>query len=295
AAVVAVVNPQRTLVDRIDRRFQDGDAAELVRALVPIFDPGDGTPEAIFVFGSAGDLSSVLSLLRSAVASPVVSAAEADLALARGAALAAAAALSGWEARAVPPPASRPRSLPRRVPGVLAVPRKRMRVGKVGALTSVLAAAVLTFVVSLSLALTLDPTPQGDSSDPQAREVATAAGEPPMVAKAPVPSAPAPTHFGEAQSGPIPPPEAVPPPETVAAAPAPAPEAEPVYDAPEAAPAAPPPVYGPVETVPAAPAPEPVYVPPNPPVYTPPPPPRLRDRIIEKIPILNRFHEPQYP
>jgi hypothetical protein len=42
------------------------------------------------------------------------------------------------------------------------------------------------------------------------------------------------------------------------------------------------------DTPPAAlpPAPAPVYVPP------PPPQPRLRDRIIERIPIINRFHEP---
>ena len=61
-------------------------------------------------------------------------------------------------------------------------------------------------------------------------------------------------------------------------------------------------MYGPVEPVPAAPAPEPVYVPPAPapvyvppntPAYTPPPEPRLRDRILEKIPIINRFHDPQ--
>jgi hypothetical protein len=56
---------------------------------------------------------------------------------------------------------------------------------------------------------------------------------------------------------------------------------------------------------PAAPAPEPASVPPAPnyvppapaPVYVPPAPPpqpRLRDRIIERIPIINRFHEPQY-
>ncbi|WP_457920772.1 DUF7157 domain-containing protein, partial [Mycolicibacterium vanbaalenii] len=32
------------------------------------------------------------------------------------------------------------------------------------------------------------------------------------------------------------------------------------------------------------------------PAYVPPAPqqPRLRDRIIERIPIINRFHEPEY-
>ncbi|WP_420799192.1 DUF7157 domain-containing protein, partial [Mycobacterium neumannii] len=38
----------------------------------------------------------------------------------------------------------------------------------------------------------------------------------------------------------------------------------------------------------------PVYAPPPAPAYVPPPQPRLRDRIIERIPIINRFHEPEY-
>ena len=103
AAVVALVNPQGTLVERIDRRLQARDPAELVGTLVQMLDPG--RPEVIFVFGSAGDLGMVLSMLRSTTVSPVVSAAEADLALAKGAALAAARALSGWETRAPAPPA----------------------------------------------------------------------------------------------------------------------------------------------------------------------------------------------
>ncbi|MGH3676497.1 MAG: DUF7157 domain-containing protein, partial [Mycobacterium sp.] len=64
--------------------------------------------------------------------------------------------------------------------------------------------------------------------------------------------------------------------------------------------AAPPPVYrapAPVYEAPAAApvAPPPVYVPPRPAVPAVPPQPRLRDRIIERIPIINRFHEPEYP
>ncbi|PEG35939.1 hypothetical protein CRI77_24160, partial [Mycolicibacterium duvalii] len=50
------------------------------------------------------------------------------------------------------------------------------------------------------------------------------------------------------------------------------------------------------------PAPAPAYVPPPAPAQLAPPPvpaapvqPRLRDRIIERIPIINRFHEPEYP
>ena len=71
--------------------------------------------------------------------------------------------------------------------------------------------------------------------------------------------------------------------------PEPAPEvapAEPAYVPPAPEPVAPAPEYVP-------PVPDPVYVPPAPPAYVPPvapPQPRLRDRIIEKIPLLNRFH-----
>lgn len=285
AAVVAVANSQGTLVDRIDRRAHNGDTAALVGTLVPML----GRPEAIFVFGSAHDVTETLSMLRSAIASPVVSAAEADLALAKGAALAAARALAAWELVGTHPPvtASAPGDdapAPTRAP-------------KVGALASVLAAAVLTFVVSLSLAIGLALTPQT-----QKPEVASAADVPAQPAKPPAETAPAPTHFGAVHSGPI-----VAPPEAALSAP----EAPPVVEEPEAV--EPAPVYGPVEPVPAAPEPEPayvpptadyvppspapVYVPPNTPVYQPPPQPRLRDRIIEKIPILNRFHQPQpyYP
>ncbi|KUI16274.1 hypothetical protein AU192_07420 [Mycobacterium lehmannii] len=75
-------------------------------------------------------------------------------------------------------------------------------------------------------------------------------------------------------------------------APVPPPSAPPPEPA---APEAPPP---PVETVTLtnAPPPPPVTTeaPPPAPAYVPPPKPRLRDRIIERIPIINRFHEPEY-
>ncbi|HEX2402195.1 MAG TPA: hypothetical protein VHJ79_19760, partial [Mycobacterium sp.] len=69
----------------------------------------------------------------------------------------------------------------------------------------------------------------------------------------------------------------------------PAPDAVPVVEPPDA----PAPVYS---EPPAALPPAPAYVPPAPPPnYVPPVPqqPRLRDRIIERIPIIGRFHEPQ--
>jgi hypothetical protein len=132
----------------------------------------------------------------------------------------------------------------------------------------------VVFVVSLSVALGLGLTPDTDSTVAQ-RDTAVSTDQParvptaPSVAQAvprPVPVAP-------------PPPPAAPPPdapplvaETIEVA------AAPVVEPPAALPPAP--AYVP-------PAPAPNYVPP-----APPPQPRLRDRIIERIPIINRFHEP---
>jgi hypothetical protein len=195
--------------------------------------------------------------------SPVISAAEAHLALARGAALASARAVNTLEVSPVKPP----------------------WMSRIGALTCILVAAVLTLVVSLSVALGLRLSP-GASEQPQ---VANAVDEP--AREASPPSVPQAAPQPPRPAGPPPPPAAAPPPEvpppvaqTIAVT-----APEPVFAPPAAAPVAPPVVLPPVPAdVPPAPA--PAYVP-------PPPEPRLRDRIIEHIPIINRFHEPQpqYP
>jgi hypothetical protein len=146
---------------------------------------------------------------------------------------------------------------------------------RIGLLSTVLGAAVLTFVVSLSMALGVRLTPDSATEEPQnvnAAEAAPVTAPPP-----PHRAAPSPQQAAAAVAKTI----------VVARPPAPEPAAAPVYEPPAAAPVAPPPVYQP---------PAPAYVPPPAPLYVPPPPqPRLRDRIIERIPIINRFHEPQYP
>jgi hypothetical protein len=255
AAVVAVVNADgATAVDRIGRPLDGADAIELTSGVIAMLDLDDRRPDAIFVVGS-DDVDVIVSSLGDIAASPVISAAEADLAMARGAALASALAVNTLEAAPVGP-------------------RWKSRVG---ALTSVLVAAVMTFVVSLSVALGLRLTPYSE------QPVADAAGEPvasaPSVAQA-APRAPRPVAPRDAMPVVAKTIVVAPPPVVVAAA-------EPVYEPPAAAP------VGPVAPPPAAPP--PVYVPPAP-VYVPPPPkPRLRDRIIERIPIINRFHEPENP
>ncbi len=299
AAVVAMVNAEEATVDRIDRSLDRADAVDLTSSVVALLDLDDRPPDAIFVIGS-DDLDVIVSSLAAIADSPVISAAEADLALARGAALASAMAVNTLDAQAA---RVRPRWMSR-----------------TAALTSVVGAAVVTFVVSLSVALGLQFTPDSGSEHPQIANAAdepAPAATPPSVARAapqrPPPAAPPPPPPPAA-----PPPEALPPvAETIPVAAPPVPEvaaAEPVFEPPAAAPVAPPPVYQPIAPPPvyepiapppAAPPPAPVYVPPAP-AYVPPAPapppvtypkPRLRDRIIERIPIIRRFHEPelQYP
>jgi len=280
ASVVALVNSEGVTVDLIDRPLDGSDAAEQADGIIAMFDRDDRRPEAIFVVGSADNSDLVASNLDSATEALVFSAAEADLALARGAALASARAVNTLDA----PVARRP------------------LITRNGALASVLVAAVVTFVVSLSVALGLRLAPGSDSS-PEPQQQLANASEPALarVAGAPSVAQAVPQQPRPAAPPPAPPPDAVPPAaQTIAVATPPAPQAapEPVYEPPAAAPVAPPPVYQPPAPayVPPAPAyvpPAPAYVPPAPappPAYAPEP--RLRDRIIERIPIINRFHEP---
>jgi hypothetical protein len=248
---VCIVEPEDALVALVDANGVTTECvAPTVDEMLAQLDRADSHPEAIFVLGSADDIDSIADGFQGA-AVPVITAAEADLALARGAALASARAINTLEAR----------------------PARWRMPSRIGALTSVAAAAMVVFVVSLSAALGLGLTP--DKDKPVAQRPATTDQQPqppitPSVANAapsPVPAAP-------------PPPPAAPPPEQAAP-----PEAQTVVEA-----AAPVPDAIPMIEPPAAPPPPPVYVPPAP--APPVPQPRLRDRIIERIPIINRFHDP---
>jgi hypothetical protein len=263
---VCIVEPDSVLVALVDA---DDVTTEQVEAtaddVLALLDCNDAQPEAIFVLGSAEDIDAIATSL-DGFEVPVITATEADVALARGAALASARAVNMLDAR----------------PARWRVP------SRIGALSSVVAAAVVVFVVSLSAALGLGLTPDEDSAVAQ-RDTAVTKDQParmpaaPSVAQAPpkpIPAAPPPAA----------PPEPAPPvAQTIVEAAAPAPDAVPVVEPPDA----PAPVYS---EPPAALPPAPAYVPPAPPPnYVPPVPqqPRLRDRIIERIPIIGRFHEPQ--
>lgn len=276
ATLVAVVDADGVTVDRQDRPTDGTDNIELAASVIAL-DLNDRQLDAIFAVGSV-DLDPVVASLDTVAAAPVISSAEADMAMARGAAVASALAVNGM--------------------ATTAAPLVRLRnMSRTGVLTSVLVAAAVTLVISLSVVLGLRATP--DSHSEQTKN-ANATGE--QVADATMPSAAkaaqaAPKLTLPAAAPPKPAPVAVP-------KPVPAPAAPPIAETMvEAAPPATAPNYDPPEYVPPAPA--PAYVPPAP-AYVPPaqpqvpavvPEPRLRDKIIERIPILNRFHDsqPMYP
>ena len=241
--LVARVHAGDVTVDRVDRPLDRQDAFELTSSVLVLLDSGDRAPNAVFVVGS-DDVEVIVSSFAAISDAQVFAAAEAELALARGAALAAAREVNEADLPVAWVP-----------PGVAS---------RVGVLSAVLCAAVLTFIVSVSVAVGTRPTPESAIAEPQNVNAAAPAA----------PSTPRPAaslkQAAAAMAKTI----------VVAKPAAPQPESAPVYQPPAAAP----PVYQ---------APVPAYVPP--PAYVPVPPqqPRLRDRIIERIPIINRFHEPK--
>jgi hypothetical protein len=275
ATLVAVVDADGVTVDRKDRPTDGTDDIELTSSVIAL-DLNDRQLDAIFVVGST-ELEPAIAELGTVAAAPVISAAEADMAMARGAAVASALAVNDLD--------SRPAPLLARVRGM----------SKASVLTSVLVAASVTLVISLAVALGLSAGPDSKSEKTQN---ANATGE--QVKEATVPTA-ARIAEGAPKLDPAP---AAKPSMPVPSAPRPAPQAIVAQTM-----IAPPPAAVPDYEPPAAAAPVPEYVPPAP-AYVPPPPayvppaqpqvpavqpkPRLRDQIIERIPIINRFHDPQY-
>jgi hypothetical protein len=175
--VVASLEEDRMTVDR----FQHDDAGPVTDRVCAAVRRVRPRPDKILVLGSE-DGDDLVSALRDMTTRPVFTAAEGAFALAQGAALA--------SVRASHAPAQAAK------PGI----------SRVGVLSSTLAAAVVVFVVSVSLAMTLRPQP--NSVEPQ-HIVASGATSPLIAAAAPVPAptvlpAPAPIP----QAAPIPAPYA---------------------------------------------------------------------------------------
>ncbi|MGH3675190.1 MAG: DUF7159 family protein [Mycobacterium sp.] len=256
---VCVIEPDAVIVLVVDA---DDDAVQtavshsvstdedLARWLSAVFAQADWRPEALVLVGSGSDLDAITPHLEEVLSVPVFVPAEAQLALARGAAIA-----SAQGADFVDHGVSEE-------PGRGHTARRGFWSGSpVGAATAVLVAGVVTFVVSGSLAIGLQLTSGEGVKPAEQRPAADTSSDQPAAVKN-VPSAPAaPPPIVEAAPPPLPPPpvaEVQAPPPEIAIEPAPA--AEPL--APE--PVAPPEVGSPAP-VPAAPVPAAVPVVPPPP------------------------------
>ncbi|MBI3216872.1 MAG: hypothetical protein HYZ38_23900 [Mycobacterium sp.] len=271
---VCVVEPDTVILSLVDtfdgevqtiveRTVNNDDA--LVEWVTSIFARDDWRPEGLFVVGSVGGLDSLAARLGDELGVPVFDPPEAELALAHGAAL----------ASAIAPEA-----------GSAGGPVKR-RASLVGPLT-MLAAGAVTFVVATTLVVSPSLLPDRETIPTVQQRVDNVAVTPPAPKAVEPPAAPPVAEVPEAPPVEEP---AVQPAQELAPVPAAPVEEEPAY-VPPADTVEPPVQYDP--------APAPAYVPP-PAVVAPPavvPPvqqvpqyeqPRLRDRILSKIPGLNRL------
>jgi hypothetical protein len=237
---------------------------DLIRWLSTLFARADWQPEALVMVGSGGD-DELMPILESALSVPVFAPAEAQLALARGAAMASAQNVESTFTDDAHHFEQHRAEEPRRRP-----------LGPAGPL-ALLVAGVLTFTVSASVAVSLQLVPKKEVAASEPQPAAKVSDEPPAVVtqmQAPRPVAP---------------PTVIAPPPEVAPAEAPPP---PVYsetpvglpDVPAAAPDAAPPVEG-MPLDPAA-APPPTEGAPLPPGQLPPPAepvPAERPGIISRI------------
>jgi hypothetical protein len=253
AVISLVVNTSDGAVQTAFNHSIDSDES-LISWLSTVFTKADWQPEALVVVGSAGGFESILPQLEDALSVPVFAPAEAELALARGAALASAQTIElplvdfggeyaheyGYDKSGT---AGRHRSDDRRSHD------RRRPLGHVGAVT-MLVAGVLTFVVSVSIAVSLEFAPRRAAGSGAPVPAAVNTQEIPAAVKAIRPA--------------MPPPVSIPPPQAV----------EPVVPLPEApvVDAAPPEAYVPAEAPIAEPAAPPADLPVVDPALAPPPP-----------------------
>jgi len=140
----------------------------LIRWLSSVFTRADWRPEALVVVGSGGNLDALMPRLEDVLSVPVYAPADAELALARGAALAS--AHNSGEFTFLDYGGAKP-SPDRRRPHRQARPR-----GQAGPLAMLVAGAV-TFVVSVSIAVSLEITPQDAAPPAEPRPAAKSSPE----------------------------------------------------------------------------------------------------------------------
>lgn len=181
-AIALIVHTDNGAVQTAINHGIDSDES-LIGWLSAVFTRADWQPEALVLVGSAGDFDAVLPHLEEALSVPVFAPAEAQLALARGAALASTPSLSQ--------PFDEP-ALLRTGSGRHAATGRR--VSPAGALSGVLAAGVVTFVVSASVAVAAALSPEQVVAAPRSTVVTAEIPEAaipkvPVPAVAPVPQA----------------------------------------------------------------------------------------------------------
>ncbi|WP_396933305.1 hypothetical protein, partial [Mycolicibacterium sp.] len=168
AAYAYMVNPARGSIQTAVNHAIAG-AGALIDWLGMVFATTNRRPDALVVVGPDDDLDAMLPELQSALDVPVFTPAEADQPLARGAALA-----SIRRGRFV---AAEPGS------GARSVRKKPARMAPV----ALLAGGVVTFVGSLSLAISLQISPDREPTPKPPRPVSNTSGSPVAVQHAPPP------------------------------------------------------------------------------------------------------------
>lgn len=304
AATLSVVKTDDgSVVKVLGRSLHSSDAMAVLTEMAAAVDAQDAAPQAMFVVGSGVDVSSVKAHLENLVSLPVSAPDEPELALARGAALAAANA-PALEASTVGLAYSQDpdgttagsalaglAALPTELDDALVADELPVEEGRkpfllVGsALTSIFVIGVVALVISLAVSIrpTVDqrPAPAQGAVIPAAPVKPAAPAPAPVPEAQPAPQAPPPAPPPETIKAPIPVVQEAPQPRTVVVdqQPAAIPQA-PAPAAPAPAPEAPPPA--PLPLLPPA----PVYNPPvyNPPGYIPPLvvlPPILRPPVVD--------------
>jgi hypothetical protein len=213
----------------------------LIRWLSTVFTRADWQPEALVMVGSGGD-DELMPILEEALSVPVFAPAEAQLALARGAALASAQNVD-FAFTDDAKDFDEPRALSR-----------RRQLGQTGPL-ALLVAGVLTFTVSASVAVSLQLAPKRDTATPEPKPVTKTSSETPAAATHVLPrvaTPSAPVVEALPPSPPEAPPVEVAPPPVYSESPVSIPEppeavtdAPPVEGVPLEAPVAPPPPEAP--------------------------------------------------
>ncbi len=201
----------------------------LISWLSTVFTMADWQPEALVLVGSVGGFESILPQLQEALSVPVFAPEEADLALARGAALASAQTIEL-------PIVDLPHEFDYRfdhgqtVAGGRHRPDRERRApsSQAGAVT-MLVAGVLTFVVSVSIAVSLQFSPHRDAVPKDPVPAAASVAAPPAAAQAVPPAMPPPLKIPHSPVVAAPPPPEAP---VVEAAPPPPPEEQTPAEAP---------------------------------------------------------------